>query len=339
VYTEEAVKGLLFGGVDLGVEIHGFVNLEYFAFRRDPAHPDNSFDIHNVYLSTKAHPSPAVTLFAELEYEHGSAVKLDRAFLDFEIGRELTLRAGRFSAPLSYERVHYAAPVRLMTSRPFSAEVAFHEWVDTGVEAFGRIGWVGYSLAVLNGPRGLTAAGIPAVDVTSSHGSKTVLARLNAYAAPFLEAGVAGSAGAYDSRGRRWFYLAEVDARIRAGRLDVWAEADYRTGDDEPCSAATQVGCEPTFVGERARKLGAYVVAGYAAVQGAPLAHYLKPVLRFDEIRDLAERSGKRRATAGLDWSPQPHVVLKSELQWTFPFGQPGRPRIVGFMASAVADF
>jgi len=339
LYSEEAVKGLLLGSSDLGAEVHGFVNLEYYALQRDSDHPNNSFDIHNVYLSTKAHVASAVTLFAELEYEHGSTVKLDRAFIEFEIARALTLRAGRFSSPFSYERVHYAAPVRLMTSRPFAADIAFHEWVDTGVEAFGRIGRFGYNLAVLNGPRGLTEAGIPNFDVISTHKNKTVLGRLNFYSTPYLEGGVAGSAGAYDPDSRRWFYLAELDARFRRGPLDVWAEVDYRAGDDEPCSAATQAGCDPSYVGDHANKLGYYVLVGYAVVEDSASAHYLKPVFRFDEIDDLKAHTAERRATAGLDWSPYPHVVLKSELQWIFAFGQPGLPSRAGFMMSAVADF
>ncbi len=337
-YTEEAVSGLLLGSSELGVEVHGFVNLEYYAFQNDPGRSKNSFDIHNVYLLTKARVASTVTLVAELEYEHGSTAKLDQAFIEFEIAPPLTLRAGRFSAPLSYERIHYAAPVRAMTSRPASIDIAFHEWVDTGVEAFGRLGRFGYDLAILNGPRGLTEAGIPNTDVLAVGQNKAFLGRLNVYPAPFLEGGLAGAAGTYDPDGRLWFYLAELDARLHRGPLDVWAEVDYRAGDDEPCGAA-QAGCNPSYAGDHANKVGYYLLVGYSLLQGAPHVHYLKPLLRFDEIEDLKAHTGQRRVTAGLNWSPAPHVVLKSELQRSFPLGQPGRESSSGFMMSAVADF
>jgi hypothetical protein len=338
VFTEEAVKGLLFGSEEANVEIHGFVNLEYSAFQGDPAYPSNSFDIHNVFLSTKARVGPSVSLFAELEYEHGSEVKLDRAFIDFQILPVLALRLGRFSSPLSYERIHYAAPVRVLTSRPYSVDLAFHEWVDTGVELYGRAGWLGYSLALVNGPRGLTERGVPQLDVVDDNQNKTVVGRVNVYPAPFLETGVAASAGAYDPDGKRWFYLAEVDARLRRGPLDLWAEADYRAGDDEPCSADADAGCNPSYAGDHAAKLGYYALASYAVVQGAPWAHYLKPVARYDEIRDLAAGTGKRRVAVGLNWSPYSHVLLKSEVQMTFAIGRETSSSY-GAMVSAVADF
>lgn len=335
---EEATKLLLFESPALSAELHGFVNLEYYAFRNDPAYPGNSFDIHNVFLSTKATVASTVSLFVELEYEHGSDVRLERAFIDFEIARWLTIRAGRFSPPLSYERVHYAAPARLTTSRPFLADLAFHEWTDTGLAAFGRVGGFSYNLGVFNGPRGLTEAGIPSLDVIDNNPNKAVVARLNFSPGPFLETGVAGSAGAYDPEGRRWFYLAEVDARFRSGRWDIWAEADYRAGDDEPCDAAADVGCSPSYAGDHANKFGYYILVGYSVVKEAHYVHYLKPIVRFDEIDDLTAHTGKRRLTAGLNWSPLSHVVVKSELQWTFPVGT-SLPQSQGLMLSVAADF
>lgn len=339
VFSEEALRGLSIavGNDDLGVELHGFVNLEYSALLNDPDHPHNSFDIHNVFLSTRGHVGTAVTAFIELEYEHGSQVKLDRAFIDLRAADFFTLRIGRFSVPLSYERIHYAAPVRLLTSRPMMADIAFHEWVDTGLAVYGRAGWFGYHLALVNGPRGLTEQGVPNLDVVDNNANKTVVARLNVYPTPFLEGGVAFAAGTYDPADLRWFFLAEADARLRHGGFDVWAEVAYRRGDDEPCSGADDPGCDPSYAGDRALKFGYSLLVSYAVIQDAKLIHYLRPILRFDELDDLAAKTGKRRITAGLNWSPLPHVVLKSELQWTFAAGASGP--VAGVMASAVADF
>lgn len=340
VFSEEALRGLTLaiGNEDLGVEVHGFVNLEYSALLNDPDHPHNTFDIHNVFLSTKAHVGSAVTAFIELEYEHGSMVKLDRAFIDVRAAELFTLRVGRFSVPLSYERIHYAAPVRLMTSRPMMVDLAFHEWVDTGVAVYGRAGWFGYHAALVNGPRGLTEQGVPNLDVVDNNSNKTVIGRINVYPTSYLEGGVAVAAGTYDPADLRWFFLAEADLRLRHGRFDVWAEAAYRRGDDEPCSAADDPGCEPVYAGDHAHKFGYSLLVSYAVVQDLQFIHYLRPMVRFDELDDLAAKTGKRRITIGLNWSPLPHVVLKSELQWTFATAGSGGPS-TGVMASAVADF
>lgn len=341
VYTEEVLKGLV-GVTERTFELHGFVNLEGYDFRHDAERPTSSFDIHNVFLSTRANIADAVKLFIELEYEHGSAVKLDRAFIDFAVAGPLTIRVGRFSAPLSYERVHYAAPVRLMTSRPTMVDIAFHEWVDTGIEAFGRSGQLGYNLAVVNGPRGLTESGIPNDDVIDNNRNKTVIARVNYYPAASIESGAAASAGTYDVDNKRWFYLAELDARYRSGPLDIWGEAQFRTGDDEPCDASamavTAVTCDPAYVGDHAKKVGFYILAGYSVIHGWQHVHYLKPVVRYDEVDDLTAKTGRRRVSAGLNWSPHAHVVVKSELQASFPIGGTGEAS-QGVMMSAAADF
>jgi hypothetical protein len=338
VYTEELLSALGQDVPELGFELHGFVNLEYYALANDPEHPNNTFDIHNVFLSTRAHVGPKVKLFVELEYEHGSTIKLDRAFLDYKVGEPLTVRIGRFSSPLSYERVHYAAPVRLMTSRPMMVDIAFHEWVDTGIEGYGRIGDFGYNLAIVNGPRGLTEQGIANEEVIDNNRNKAVIARVNYYPAQTVETGIAATAGTYDPEGRLWFYIAEADARVRRGRWDVWGEAQFRTGDDEPCDSATDPMCDPAYAGDHARKLGYYVAASYAVLENARYAHYLKPIVRYDELDDLETKAGRRRVAAGLNWSPYPHAVVKSELQVTIPTD---RMEVVGkgVMMSAVADF
>jgi hypothetical protein len=338
VISEEDAAGLLVGAGELAAEIHGFVNLEYSAFAGDPTAGPATFDIHNVFLSTKARVGSRTSVFIELEYEHGSEVKLDRAFIDFEVAEALTLRAGRFSVPLSYERMHYAAPVRLMTSRPYSVDLAFHEWVDTGLQAYGRLGWLGYNVSLLNGPRGLTEAGVPNLDVIDVNRNKTVVGRLVAQPSAAIEAGLAGAIGSYDPQDKLWFQLVEVDFRGRMGAFEVWAEGIFRNGADEPCDAASDSTCSPTYAGDRARKVGGYVLLAFTAMEQRRNIHYLKPMVRLDAVQDLTSNTGRQRVTAGLNWSPFPHCVLKSELQWSAST-ELAAPARWGAMASVVADF
>ncbi len=335
---EESPDGLLFGSSDLGAEVHGFVNLELYAFEHRGEDNGPSFDIHNVFLSTRAHIGSSASVFVELEYEHGATLKLDRGFFEYQVAAPFTIRFGRFTVPFSYERMHYAAPVRLMTSRPYAVDVGFHEWTDTGIEAFGSIDWFSYDLCLLNGPRGLTEAGIPNLDVIDNNIGKTVVARLNVAPAPWLTTGVAASMGPYDPADERWIYLAELDVHLQTGPLDILAEVDARTGADEPCSVAADASCDPAWLGGTASKVGYYVTAAYSLIQGVPYVHYLKPVVRYDELDVLPAKGALRRVAAGLNWSPAAHIVLKSEVQWTFPSDR-ALDGSRGVMASAVADF
>jgi hypothetical protein len=332
------VKGLLFGSADLSVEFHGFLNAEYYNFQSGSEHPVSSLDIHNLYLAAKARVGPNVSLFAEIEYEHGGELRVDRAFVDWELFSWLILRAGRFYVPLSFERTHYWAPVRLMTSRPLLVDLAFHEWADTGVEVRGRYDWIGYDVAVVNGPFALTEAGIPTSDVRAINAQKSVVGRLEFFPITGLNTGVAYAQGAYGTDPDLRFELLEIDARFHYQRIDVWAEYDRRWGNDEPCSFATDSACNPRYSGDPARKEGYYLLVAYDVVRELSLINYVRPILRFDSIRNIDSQNGARRITGGLNWSPMPHLVLKSEYQRTLEFGQ-SQVRNDGFMAALVADF
>jgi hypothetical protein len=334
----EAEGERLYGVDHAAIQVHGFVNVEYGDFQRDSATPIPSFDVHNVYLATRASVAPGVNLFAEVEYEHGASIRTDRMFIDWVGLPWLGARVGRFYAPLSYERLHYYAPVRLLSSRPFTAEIAFHEWSDDGVEAYGRIGWLQYEVALVNGPIGLTEAGIAPTDIRDNNRDKATVVRIAATPVAGLELGAAGARGKYDPDGRLAFRFLELDARLRLGRLDLWAEAIRRQGDDEPCAASPGNGCPAAYTGARAGQQGFYLLAAWSVVEGKALVHYLKPALRLDAYQLTSDRSGARRLTAGLSWSPVPHLVFRGEAQWTREFRQ-AQLRNDGFLLAAVADF
>lgn len=331
------VRGLLFGNPEREVEFHGFLNIEGFGFQRDAEHNVSSFDIHNFYFAAKATINSKIQVFAELEYEHGATIRLDRAFIDWNLHPWITLRVGRFYVPFSYERPRYWAPVRLMTSRPLVADISFHEWADTGIELHGRNKWVGYEFALVNGPQGLTERGIPSLEVRDNNSNKVPIFRLNLYPVKGLETGVAFAKGKYDREGKLDFRMFELDARFRRGRLDVWSEYQKRSGSDEPCSNE-KLGCDPSFSGERARKEGYYALAAYRVLGERKGINYLKPVFRFDRVKTMDTQSEVRRVSTGLNWSPVPHFVFKSEYQWNFEVKGP-QLKNNGLMFSAVADF
>jgi hypothetical protein len=343
------VPGILYGSPDSYAEFHGFVVLEFYDFQKDGEtvgySPINTFDPHNFYLSARAKIASDLTVFGEIEHEHGAIIKVDRALIDWELAKFLTLRIGRFYVPISYERTHYWAPARMMTSRPFLVDIPFHEWADTGIEAVGRVGLLGYDLSVVNGPRALTENGIPITDVQDNNNNKAVVGRLNFFPASFIESGAAYAAGRYEdydptgTAPKLAFRIYELDARIHPGRLDVWMEYDRRFGDDEPCNFATDATCNPDFTGDPAGKVGYYALVAYNIIQNEKNINYLKPIVRYDKIENVDSKTGNKRVTAGLNWSPKPHFVIKTEYQWTTEFPKTVKQANNGAMVSVVADF
>jgi hypothetical protein len=331
-------RALLLPGPEDAVQFHGFVNVEYLQLQAEADPPFPTFDLHNLFIGARARVAPGVRLFAEVEYEHGAEVRVDRAFVEWSVLPGLGLRAGRFYAPLSYERTHYYAPVRLMTSRPMTADIAFHEWADTGLSLFGRVGPLGYEVAVVNGPFGLTERGIPVQDVRDNNRDKTLVARLDLQPVSGVELGAAAARGRYDPDRRLGFRALELDVRIRRAPFELWAEALGRDGDDEPCAFAPGNGCSPAWAGARARQRGFYLLLAWTALEERPLVHYLKPLCRVDEVQTPADGTRARRLSLGLDWSPLPHLLLKAEAQWKRERGQ-GERRDDGFQGSLVADF
>ncbi|MBI1823284.1 MAG: hypothetical protein HY200_04125 [Nitrospirae bacterium] len=334
---EQFGKGLLFGVPDINVEWHGFISVEYFDNQADAENPIPSFDSHNFYLSARAEIGTELVLFGEVEHEHGATVKIDRAFMDWQIEPYLTFRIGRFYVPFSYERVNYWAPARPMASRPFLVDIPFHEWSDSGIEILGRTGMIGYDFSIVNGPTALTENGIAITDDRDNNRNKAVVGRLNFFPLPLLQAGVAYAQGIYNIAGDKAYQLYEVDARWRPGKFDIWFEYDKRTGDDEGCSANSPP-CDPAFTGDVANKEGYYVLASYNLIEDRKRIHYLKPILRFDTIKSSDAGSGYRRETVGLNWSPFAHFLLRSEYGYTQEIDQPNLAND-GYMLSAVIDF
>ncbi|HEY4485716.1 MAG TPA: hypothetical protein VI702_05270, partial [Nitrospiria bacterium] len=142
------VSGILYGSPETFAEFHGFMSLLYSDFEKDGKtadanNGDSTFDQHYFYFNAIAKIRENVTVFGEVEYEHGGEeLFLDRAFVDWGLhGDHLNLRLGKFYSPFGLELREYQYPVRKMSSRPMMARnLLFNEWTETGVNLYGRIG-------------------------------------------------------------------------------------------------------------------------------------------------------------------------------------------------------
>ena len=348
--AQEEIYGIKFGTAGTFAEFHGFLNARYFDFEKDSDQGRNdgtsTLDVHNLYIAALAKVHPRVSIFGEIEYEHTGKegnmdIFVDRAFIDWRmIDQYLTLRIGSFNPPVGYELAEYVAPVRKFESRPiFVAETLFDEWVDTGVWGRGQIktpaAGILYDLSVLNGPEGLTKGDQQNRDKNSD---RTFVGRIglapNIGDLGYTEVGVSYVKGKYDLAAKKEFKVFDVDARVQMMGLDIRGEYAKRSGDDDGNVQADSTGW--------------YLQASYKMLQGRNLINYIEPKIRYD-VSDVDSAGSKTieknlpaddefsRWTVGINWSPYPHFLFKTEYQ--FIGEDKANLDNNGFMISAVVDF
>ncbi|HLF86744.1 MAG TPA: porin [Nitrospiria bacterium] len=350
--AQEEIYGIKFGTAGTFAEFHGFINARYFDFERESDQGRNdgtsTFDVHNLYIAALAKIHPKVSIFGEVEYEHTGKegnmdIFVDRAFIDWRaIDQYLTLRIGSFNPPVGYELAEYVAPVRKFESRPiFVAETLFDEWVDTGLWGRGQLkspaGGILYDLSVVNGPEGLTKGDQQNRDKNSD---RTILGRIafapNIGDLGYTEIGASYVNGKYDLAAEREFKVFDIDARIQIMGLDLRGEYADRSGDDD---TTNNISADST---------GWYIQASYKMLQGRNLINYIEPKIRYD-VSDVDAQGSKTienditvddkfsRITVGINYSPYPHFLFKTEYQ--FIDEDKADLDNDGFMISAVVDF
>ncbi|MBI5746873.1 MAG: hypothetical protein HZA13_07710 [Nitrospirae bacterium] len=362
--AQEEIYGIKFGTAGTFAEFHGFVNARYFDFERDSSQgKDNgisTFDVHNLYIAALAKVHPRVSVFGEVEYEHTGVptdtIAVDRAFIDWRvIDQYLTLRIGSFNPPFGYELAEYVAPVRKYESRPFFVdEILFHEWVDTGIWGRGQIktpmAGILYDLSVLNGPAGLSqeAGKGNGRQNRDNNSDRTILGRVafapNIGEAGYAEVGASYATGNYDAAAQKEFKIYGIDARVQMMGIDIRGEYAKRSGDDQ-IDANSAVAGNQTI---QADAKGFYVQASYKMLQGRNLINYIEPKIRYDRSdvdkddpkptqKNLTADDEFSRWTVGVNWSPYPHFLFKTEYQ--FIDEDKANLDNDGFMISAVVDF
>lgn len=357
--AQEEIYGIKFGTAGTFAEFHGFINARYFDFEGDSdqglENGVSTLDVHNLYIAALAKVHPTVSIFGEVEYEHtggikagesgGVEIRVDRAFIDWKaVDQYLTLRIGTFNPPFGHELADYVAPIRKFESRPiYVEEIIFHEWVDTGVWGRGQIKTpalgILYDLSVINGPKGLK--GEDARQNRDNNSDRTFLGRIglapNIGEGGYSEVAFSYTAGNYDAAAKQEFKMIGVDARVQLMGLDLRGEYAKRSGDDEGAV--------------RADEKGFYVQASYKTPPMGKLVNYIEPKIRYDQSEVDKDTGGKNkiektqltaddeftRWTVGVNWSPYPHFLFKTEYQ--FIEEDIANLDNDGFMISAVVDF
>jgi phosphate-selective porin len=338
-----AVPGILYGSPESFAEFHGFVNLEYLDFETAGDRGGTStFDQHNFYFNAIAKVRQNVTVFGEVEYEHGGEeVLLDRAFIDWMLhGEHLNLRLGKFYSPFGLEIREYQAPVRKLVSRPQVRDLLFNEWTEVGANLYGRIGSpmvsVDYDVAVVNGPGDADNDGDGVADLIAdseearqnrdNNSNRTVIGRvaLNLPAGIVVGGSYAGGNYASDGTPDLDFTLAGADAALRMMGIDVRVEWVQRTVD---LTTTTELESDSL-----------YAQASYKMDFNQPGLNYIEPVVRFDTMDPDTDTDDDEtdRLSVGVNYSPYPHFKLSAEYQTRDEEPETDND---GFLMAIVVDF
>ncbi len=354
---ENGVPGIPYGNPETFAEFHGFVDLVYRNVERDAPNTKEggrkTFDQKGFYFNAIARLRQDLTIYSELEYEHGGEeFKLDRAILEWKYRDRGKLKLGKFYAPFGLEVLEYQSPVRRLVSRPFMVDdLLFHEWTEVGFKIFHdfpdlRIPF-NYELALVNGPAGLRK------DDRQNHDNNDqpfVIGRITAKPHESLTLGVSYAGGEYDQAGTKEVKLVGFEANLRWEGLDLRGEVVRRSGDNQDVVEST-ISAGPTAGDPAARLInqtmipadasGYYVQAAYAFFFDRHNLHYIEPVLRYD-VRDpdrgADNNQDQSRWALGLNVAPMPHFVVKIEYDWTRE--QHGNAlKNNGLLIQVVADF
>ncbi|MBI3811818.1 MAG: hypothetical protein HY283_06400 [Nitrospirae bacterium] len=350
------VKGLQYGSPDSFAEFHGFISLEFMDFQKDGpsgnevgAPGTSTFDLHNFYFNAIAKVRQNVTIFGEVEYEHGGGeINLDRAFIDWGLAEDyLSVRLGKFYSPFGLDLRDYQAPTRKLVSRPLMADaLLFNEWTEVGINAYGQIkprpvGFT-YDIALVNGPGDVDKNGMPllASDLLSeqsrqnrdNNSSKDIVGRISVpvdLGAGTVELGGSWGGGRYSSKGAPEnldFSLTGVDAEFRMAGVLLRSEYVKRKAD---------------FPGNvTVNSKSYYVQASYRVGFNQNGLNYLEPVVRYDSLDpDTGISKNEMTETSfGLNYSPYAHMVIRSEYQFNSEKQTP-HLKNNGYLLQAVVDF
>jgi hypothetical protein len=200
-------------------------------------------DFHRFVLLLSHRFTDRIRFVGELELEHAfvegleeaGELELEQAYLDFLINRAFNLRAGMVLVPIGIINERHEPPVFQGVERPFVDTVIVPTtWFEVGAGVHGEIGeglrYRGYVLAPLNALEFTAEEGIREGRQKGAEANirnPAFAGRLEYLTVPGLQLGVSGWLGESSFAVPRLdttVWLAEADARYRAGRTELRAQ-------------------------------------------------------------------------------------------------------------------
>jgi len=338
-----ADKDISYGAETSFLTWHGYVRLEYFKQQEDVS----SFDLHELYLSTKAQVAKQVSVTAEFEYEHGAdeVILPLQAYVDYTFRPELTVRAGSFYVPIGLPRAYTlrGPKSRMIRYSPLTHDLMFENWSEMGVNVYGQAkNGLFYDVAVGNGmpntmaPGDSWREGEPHIEDRRDNNNNKATFFHGGYNGngAYGQLNVAGSYATqyYDPAGERALTFAGVDARyLHPNGFRIQTEYMKRSGDDNPTDLENGIAAAAngwTFQVSKRQLFNSR-------------KSFYEPVFQIDSI-DLNEHTATNAdeltSAIGLVVSPVEHYIIRTEFDWVSErHGAPLRNN--KFWAGIVAEF
>lgn len=346
-------KAQEFGALDSFVELHGYADLTYFDFEKDgdPTLPytdgggNPTFDNNHFTLFIGANLRENLKFTSEFHFEHGySEPEMPQANIAWRFTKSATLTFGKFWFPFGTLKEHRVyAPAERLISFPYTiANVLPFHWADVGIQFYNKASIklmdIGYYLALVNGPSGLTEEDAATRVAGDNNKDKRFVGRVEFYPLEGLEFGVSYTTGKWDTAGENKLDFIGFDAMFNHGKLELMGE--YIQGDVENSAGTiTDVFGTISSPGDFNRS-GYFIQASYKLLEKTNNINYLNTTIRYD-ASDRDDRSDDQydlsRFTFGVGVSPYPHFLFKAEYQLVEEEGT-GKDND-GVMLQVVADF
>lgn len=323
-----------------GVSVGGYGEVVYqnFASEREDGVPSgmaDSFDALRaiLYLGYRFNDKLLFNSEIEVEHggtEHGGAVALEFAYLDYRLWKNGGVRAGQVLMPMGFINELHEPPAFFGVQRPLSeTQIIPSTWHENGIGIFGEQGRVSYRAYLVNGFNG---AGFEATGLRGGRqdGAEAIakhwggVGRVEFAATPGLTvaaSGYIGNSGQSDAIKARTS-LVEGHAEYRRGPLELRGLVTAAFVKDAGLlnNAAGLTGA--ASIGERL--VGWYLQGGYDVLASAHSSHQLIPYARYEQVNTqdrvptgfAADPANDRQVlTLGTVWKPVPNISLKADYQ------------------------
>jgi len=314
----------------------GYGELDYI-FRRENGNGKgaNIFDPHRIVLYVNSELSDWITLYTELEWEHGGdgkngKIPVEQAYLDFKIADPFNIKAGLLLVPLGGINTNHEPTNFNSTERPDLDRILIPStWREMGAGIHGSLGSrANYELLVLNGLDGSKFSAENGIrngrqDMDADMNSdKAFAGRLEVRPATNLYTNLSFYTGNSAKNGTAYTTVAAFDGKYRINDLELAGEY-VQIYQDDPKS----LGTDPSK-GEIGKTMSGYWVEGAYHVMPQNLKtgklHEADAIVfarysRINPQEDVSSESGKYEreyTTIGISFKPVPNVAVKADYQW-----------------------
>lgn len=335
-YQQNAAQRILSANTGNPVTLGAYGEVKY----HQPEDANGELDVHRLVMLLGYRFSDKVQFFSEVEFEHAHELEVEQAFVNYNIARNLNLRAGLMLVPMGIINVYHEPTTFNGVDRPrMDHDLVPSTWREIGIGFSGRINSasIAYEAYVFNGFKSVDEDGNGLIGGSTGlreghqEGMEATIntpnfsAKMDYYGLPGLKVGLAGYVGRTeapdemkDVRGADvGVAMLGLDARYSINKFSARGELIYASlTDTEAYNELTGNDLGSAFSGWYAEL--AYNLLPQASKQKLDaFARYEQYDTHADTAGSLPRNDAYNRndLTLGLSYHVTPGVVFKGDYQ------------------------